>query len=106
MTHHWNSLSAKWAQRMKKRTRRMLKSILSMEFLDQIIHLNDLEEDALNEALLSYMEKKKVSAICQDAASKRRFRQRKSWSDFQASLNDRQFRRLFRMSRECFALPC
>ena len=99
MTCHRNSTSAKRAQHMKKRTRRMLKSILSMEFLDQILHLNDLEEDALNEALLSYMEKRKISAIRQDSASKRRFRQR-SWSDFQASLNNRQFRRFFWMSRE------
>ena len=77
-----------------------------MEFLNQIIHLNDLDEDAMNAALLTYMEKQKVSQIRKDQASKRRFRQRKSWSAFQANLTDRQFRRYFRMSRECFAYLC
>ena len=31
----------------------MLKSMLSMSFVDEIIHQNDLEEDALNLALFS-----------------------------------------------------
>ena len=84
----------------------MLKSMLSMSFFDKIIHLNDLEEDALNKALLTYTEKKKVSAIRQDQASKRRFHQRKRWAQFQANLTDRQFRRYFRMSRGCFQHLC
>lgn len=84
----------------------MLKGMIAMEFFNQIIHLDDLEDDALNIALLSYMEKKKVSAIRQDSASKRKFRQRRSWSSFQGNLTDRQFRRYFRMSKECFKHLC
>ena len=77
-----------------------------MSFFDEIIHLDDLEEDALNKALLTYMEKKKVSAMGQDQASKRWFCKRKSWAQFQSNLTDRQFRRYFRMSRECFQHLC
>jgi len=40
------------------------------------------------------------------AAKNRRRRQRKSWKQFQASLNNRQFRRTFRMSRACFQHLC
>ena len=94
MTRHTGyELSAKRARRSKKKkTARILKSMISMQFLDQIAHVNDLEEDALNNALLTYMEKMKVSAICRDQESKRRFRQRKSWSQFQENLTDSQFR--------------
>ena len=84
----------------------MLKSMLSMSFVDEIIHQNDLEEDALNLALLTYIEKKKLSAIRQHSASKRRYRQRKSWANFASNLTDRQFRRYFRMTRECFQHLC
>ena len=84
----------------------MLKSILALNFLDQIVHLKDLEDAALSAALLTYMEKQKVSAMRKSSASRRRFRQRKSWNAFQANLTDRQFRRYFRMSRECFAYLC
>ena len=106
MTRLRNYPSTKRAMRSKKKARSMLKSMLSMSFFDEIIHLNDLEEDALNKALLTYMEKKKVSAIRQDSATKRGFRQRKSWESFQANLTDRQFRRYFRMSRDCFKHLC
>ena len=106
MTRHRNSQSAKWARRTKKRAQSMLKSILALDFLDQIVHLKDLEDAALSAALLTYMEKQKVSAMRKSSASRRRFRQRKSWNAFQANLTDRQFRRYFRMSRECFAYLC
>ena len=56
----------------------MLKSILALDFLDQIVHLKDLEDAALSAALLTYMEKQKVSAMRKSSASRRRFRQRKS----------------------------
>ena len=106
MINRRNSPSTKRAKRSKKKARSMLKCMLSMSFFDEIIHLDDLEEDALNKALLTYMEKKKVSAMRQDQASKRRFRKRKSWAQFQSNLTDRQFRRYFRMSRECFQHLC
>jgi hypothetical protein len=84
----------------------MLKSIISVKFFDQLMHMNDLEEEELNTALLEYMELKKVGAVRKDSALNRRFRQRKSWAEFQSGLTDRQFRRYFRMSRECFQLLC
>ena len=65
--------------------------------------MQDMDANALNQTLLSYMEKQKVSAIRKDAAANRRFRQRKSWASFEGNLTDRQFRRYFRMSRECLA---
>ena len=70
------------------------------------MHLDDLDEDALNASLLSYMQKLKVSQQRKDGASKRKFRKRKSWDQFQRNLTDRQFRRYFRMSRECFEYLC
>ena len=84
----------------------VMTSMLSMKFFDQIVHMNDMEEDALKEALMPYLKKKKVSDIRKKSASKRRFRQRRSWATFQASLTDRQFRRYFRMSRDCFQYLC
>ena len=77
-----------------------------MDFLGDIIHLNDMDEDAMNEALLSYTEKKKVSAIRKDSVKNRKFRQRKSWVSLSSNLKDRQFRRCFWMSRECFGYLC
>jgi hypothetical protein len=35
----------------------MLKSIISVEFFDQLVHMNDLEEEALKTALLKYTDK-------------------------------------------------
>ena len=88
MTRHRSSPAAKASQRSKKRAQSILKSVISMQFFDQIISMNDLEEDALNKALLRYMEKKKVSAARKDGAAKRRYRQRKSWDTFQQNLVD------------------
>ena len=41
-----------------------------------------------------------------DASQKRTWKQRMKWSEFQGRLTDRQFRRMFRMSRECFLSLC
>ena len=41
----------------------MLKSMLALELLDQIIHLKDLQDTALNAALITYMDKQKVGII-------------------------------------------
>ena len=71
-----------------------------------LMYMSDLEEEELNTTLLKYMDKKKVGAVYKESASNRRFRQRKSWAEFQSSLTDRQFRRYFRMTWECFHLLC
>jgi hypothetical protein len=104
MTRHRNSPSAKSSLRTKKAAKSMLKSIVSMDFFDQIIKLHDLEEGEIDKTLLSYVEKKNISVMNKDGASNRQYRQRKSWSEFEGKLTDRQFRRNFRMSKECFLL--
>ncbi|KAL7544549.1 hypothetical protein ACHAWF_007926 [Thalassiosira exigua] len=106
MTRHRSSPTAKLAVRVRKRARTMLKSIVSLEFLQDIMHLDDLQEDALDESFLKYFDKKKISKQRKDSASNRKFRQRRSWAQFQESLTERQFRRYFRMSRECFNYLC
>ena len=68
--------------------------------------MSDLEKEELNTALLEYMDKEKVGAVRKDSALNLRFRQRKSWAEFQSSLTDRQFRRYLRMTQECFQLLC
>ncbi len=40
------------------------------------------------------------------AAKSRKFRKRKTWEDLEYSLSETQFRRYFRMSRECFEELC
>ena len=81
----------------------MMKSILALDFLKLVIHLKDMEDTALNTAILTYTKKQKISGVRKSSARQRRCRQRKSWQDFQSKLTDRQFRRYFRMSRNCFA---
>ena len=51
----------------------MLKSILSLEFVSEIIHMDDLEDEALNKELLKYFEKVKLSAKSKDGASRCQF---------------------------------
>jgi hypothetical protein len=104
MTRHRNSPSAKSSLRTKKAAKSMLKSIVSMDFFDQIIKLHDLEEGEIDKTLLSYVEKKNISVMNKDGASNRQYRHRKRWSEFEVKLTDRQFRRYFRMSKECFHL--
>ncbi|EJK58257.1 hypothetical protein THAOC_21635 [Thalassiosira oceanica] len=106
MTRHRNSPAAKANARVHKRAKTVMQAMLSMKCLTDIVSLQDLDESALDEALLGYMEKLRVSSEHRARAAKRIFRQRKRWSDFSAKLTDRQFRRYFRMSRECFYLLC
>ena len=63
----------------------MLKSILALDFLDQIEHLKDFKDAAFSAAVLTY------SALQKASASRRRFCQWKSWNTFQANLTDHQF---------------
>ena len=60
----------------------------------------------LEETLRAYIQRKKLSNTRVESASNRRFRPRKSWRKFQFNMTDPQFRRYFRMSRECFAFLC
>ena len=73
---------------------------------DDLEHLHDKEDYLLESTLRSYIERKKLSQQRVENSKNRRFRQRKSWSRFQYNMTDRQFRRYFRMSRECFHYLC
>lgn len=68
--------------------------------------LDDLEDELLAESLRLYLKRKKLSRMRKDAVLNRTLRQRKSWSKFESKLTDRQFRRYFRMPRECFEYLC
>lgn len=83
-----------------------MKGMLSTVLFHELLLMQEMDADALEKTLLSYMKKQKVSAIRKSAARNRRHRQRKSWASFEANLTDRQFRRYFRMSRECFRDLC
>ena len=106
MTRHRNSPAAKAQARVHKRAKTIMQAMLSMKCLTDIVSLQDLDDSALDDALLGYMEKLRVSSEHRARAEKRIFRQRRRWSEFAARLTDRQFRRYFRMSRECFFLLC
>ena len=67
---------------------------------------DDLGERVLRKYIANYIGAYKVSIMRKKASHKRRWRQRRSWEEFSASLTERQFRRYFRMSRECFDLLC
>ena len=64
---------------------------------------NDMEDNVL----LKMLERKhEVKEQKRAAARNRKCRQRRSWASFQDNLTDRQFRRYFRMERECFDYLC
>ena len=46
------------------------------------------------------------SEVRVDAADKRQWKQRVTWSKFSHSLSDKQFRQMFRMPRDCVDLLC
>ena len=83
----------------RSRKRGMIKCMIATSLYREILLMQDMDDNALNQTLLSYMEKQKVSAIRKEAAANRRFRQRKSWAAFNGNLTDRQFKRYFLMSR-------
>ncbi len=62
---------------------------------------DDLGDHVLRKYIANYIGAYKVSIMWKKASHKRRWRQRRSWEEFSASLTERQFRRYFRMSREC-----
>jgi hypothetical protein len=56
---------------------------------------DDLGERVLRKYIANYIRVYKVSIMRKKASHKRRWRQRKSWQEFSASLTERQFRRYF-----------
>ena len=81
----------------KRAKRDFMKILLAME------ELNCMEDNLLLQMLQKRHELKEKKRA---AARNRRCRQRRSWADFQQNLTDRQFRRYFRMERECFDYLC
>ena len=75
-----------------------LRNILSCAIITEAINVIEDEHKifAMN----------RMSTIRRVACKNRIYRQRQKWSAFQAKLSDRQFRRYFRMERECFFLLC
>ena len=73
--------------------------------LTEMMH-TEMELDLLKIAVSIVVANDKISQQRKNAAKERKFRQRKSWAAFQSNLTDRQFRRYFRMSKECFDLLC
>lgn len=98
MTRHRSNPSEKDRNKRAKRVKRDLtKILLAME------ECNDMEDNMFAEMLQkrhNIKEKKRA------AARNRKCRQRRSWAVFQHNLTDRQFRRYFRMERECFHYLC
>ncbi|KAL7545061.1 hypothetical protein ACHAWF_014107 [Thalassiosira exigua] len=80
--------------------RMMASAVEDMEFS------HDVEDEILIGIISRHMKRKRISRIKKSAAKNRKYRQRKSWAEFQSKLTDKQFRRYFRMSRECFQLLC
>ena len=78
------------------------KKVISIELLSRLLESN--REESLRE--LYDRRQKEISNLKKSAAKNRRFKKRRSWNGFQDRLSDRQFRRYFRMSRECFQQLC
>lgn len=70
--------------------------------MSELLSLDD--EDSLQE---TYDRRRmEITRLRQASSKKRMFKKRQSWAAFQTKLTDRQFRRYFRMSRECFKYLC
>ena len=65
-----------------------------------------MELDLLMIAVTVFVDNETIREQRKNAAKERKFRQRKSWSEFRSNLTDRQFRRYFEMSKEFFELLC
>jgi hypothetical protein len=84
--------------------RTIVKKLLLQKVLETVE--SDAAERMFQIQLVAFMQRYRVSSLRKKASRERRWRQRKSWDDFSASLTDRQFRRYFRMPRECYDLLC
>jgi hypothetical protein len=98
MTRHRSSSAGKEGVKHRRRIKKGLAALLLL--LDEW----DNTEDGLLETLLR--KRLEITTIKKDAAKNRTLRQRTSWSRFQTRLTDKQFRRYFRMERECFEYLC
>ena len=72
--------------------KKLFKNAFILELLDLIKDTNKV--------------KKIKCKVKTDACTKRVCRQRQSWKTFQTRLTDKQFRRYFRMDRQCFSDLC
>jgi hypothetical protein len=68
--------------------------------------LDALEDTTITKIVLNYIRKKRVARMKRIAAANRSFRQRRSWFRFCNNMTNNQFRRYFRMSKECFEVLC
>ena len=82
----------------------IVKKLLLQKVLETVE--SDAAERMFQIQLVTFMQRYRVSSLRKKASRERRWRQRKRWEDFSTSLTDRQFRRYFRMPRECFDLLC
>ena len=98
MTRHRSNVSARMVNKVRKKVQKGLAALLLL--LD--------EWDGADDGLLECLLRKQLSTrqAKQHAAENRQCRQRTSWSSFQSRLTDKQFRRYFRMERECFQFLC
>ena len=85
------------ASKKKKATK-----VITVHLLSQLLQSN--REESLRE--IYDRRWKEISNQRKSGAKNRRCKRRRSWIGFQERLSDRQFRRYFRMSRECFQLLC
>ena len=94
--------------RVKPLKHELKKTVLKKVLLRRV--LQTVESDAavrlLQVRLVAFMQRYRVSILRKKASKERRLRQRKTWEEFSAALTDRQFRRYFRMPRECFDSLC
>ena len=101
MTRHRNSPAHRAVHKAMK-----ARKVLGTKLMEDLTRMQEMEDTLLESTLRAYIERKKASQVKSDAARRRKFRPRKSWASFQSNLTDRQFRRYFRMPRECFDLLC
>ena len=81
--------------------------LLAAAYVSQMLDKEAIDLDCHSFAVERYLqERAEMSWHRSKNARRRKRRKRKSWKDFEASLNDRQFRRMFRMSRNCFKHLC
>lgn len=64
------------------------------------------EISVIRAALKVFLVRKRISQLLQRGARMRRRHARKSWAQFEADLTSKQFRRYFRMDKECFSHLC
>jgi hypothetical protein len=77
---------------------------LGLATIQDHLQVHQVHNDIEDLVLKSFWSKNRLKQLRRKGACNRVYRQHRSWQQFQSLLTDRQFRRYFRMSRECFAL--